>query len=539
MSKVAPNERMSQILPTVKCSDCGRDVHIRRLGDHLCSSAPPLPTLPIIPIFRNDQSKPGPIKSPAKSPPPSSPLSSPNNFKYDNNYGNNYSSEMVGSVTPPYYPGMARDLRRPSAYEDTHQRTQQPLRARSPLDNYHDDGSGNYRPNNTSNTSINSLRAGNLPNQNPGSLSSHYNNSLPYDQRNNNQSPVRTEDNSPKSPPFRSDPSRSNNGSRDDIGSGYHGDDRYKPGEPLSPRTRKESLGNILSGNKNKSGSVKAGGGALDSLMADLMNSMQDINDDEGIGATGTDNSCSACHEEFDYRDDVTTVGNKASRASNVDSVGLLLILIKIHLNMKATFTVNAIIIDRPIQPGTKSIKALGKYYHPGHLKCYHCYEPVDEKTGCKEHQGRVYCRADFKTLFLPKCRGCNKPVEKEAVSALDGKLQGKWHLDCFGCHTCHRPFPDNTFYVFENAPYCKRHYHQLNNSLCRTCDDPIEGPCAQTIENWRFHPPCFRCHVCRCPITDVYYMLERHIYCEEHIQQLQRQRNIRAEKRRTQFGQV
>lgn len=61
---------------------------------------------------------------------------------------------------------------------------------------------------------------------------------------------------------------------------------------------------------------------------------------------------------------------------------------------------------------------------------------------------------------------------------------------------TCHRPFPDDTFYVFDSSPYCKHHYHQLNNSLCRTCDYPIEGPCAQTIENWRFHPPCFCCQV-------------------------------------------
>lgn len=42
-------ERISQILPTVKCSDCGRDVQIRRLGDHLCSRQPPVPTIPIIP----------------------------------------------------------------------------------------------------------------------------------------------------------------------------------------------------------------------------------------------------------------------------------------------------------------------------------------------------------------------------------------------------------------------------------------------------------------------------------------------------------
>lgn len=45
---MATSERISQILPTVKCSDCGKDVEIRRLGDHLCSSQPPIPALPIL-----------------------------------------------------------------------------------------------------------------------------------------------------------------------------------------------------------------------------------------------------------------------------------------------------------------------------------------------------------------------------------------------------------------------------------------------------------------------------------------------------------
>ncbi|KAG1104017.1 hypothetical protein G6F42_017144 [Rhizopus arrhizus] len=48
-------ERISQILPTVKCSDCGRDVLIRRLGDHLCTSQPPVPSLPIIPQAKASQ----------------------------------------------------------------------------------------------------------------------------------------------------------------------------------------------------------------------------------------------------------------------------------------------------------------------------------------------------------------------------------------------------------------------------------------------------------------------------------------------------
>lgn len=44
--------RMSQILPTVKCSDCGRQVELRKLAIHLCSSVPPVPSFPNTRGFR-------------------------------------------------------------------------------------------------------------------------------------------------------------------------------------------------------------------------------------------------------------------------------------------------------------------------------------------------------------------------------------------------------------------------------------------------------------------------------------------------------
>ncbi|KAI9356695.1 hypothetical protein BD770DRAFT_322846, partial [Pilaira anomala] len=146
-------------------------------------------------------------------------------------------------------------------------------------------------------------------------------------------------------------------------------------------------------------------------------------------------------------------------------------------MNTKVNCIVREIFMcDKAILPTIAPIKALGKFFHPGHIKCYHCLVHLDDRTGWKEYQGRVYCRSDFKALFLPKCKSCHGTIEKNAVSAMDGKLNGKWHLECFGCHTCHRPFPDNTFYVFDDLPYCKRHYHELNNSLCRQCCEPIEG---------------------------------------------------------------
>lgn len=38
--------RMSQLLPTVKCSNCNRPVPLAELGDHICAAPPPVPTLP-------------------------------------------------------------------------------------------------------------------------------------------------------------------------------------------------------------------------------------------------------------------------------------------------------------------------------------------------------------------------------------------------------------------------------------------------------------------------------------------------------------
>jgi hypothetical protein len=43
---VQQDTRISQLLPSVKCSDCGEMVEFRRLGEHLCQAAPAVPTLP-------------------------------------------------------------------------------------------------------------------------------------------------------------------------------------------------------------------------------------------------------------------------------------------------------------------------------------------------------------------------------------------------------------------------------------------------------------------------------------------------------------
>lgn len=97
--------------------------------------------------------------------------------------------------------------------------------------------------------------------------------------------------------------------------------------------------------------------------------------------------------------------------------------------------------------------------------------------------QDKPLCASCY-TERLPRCRACARPIEGRAVSSSDGKVAGKYHQACFACATCAAPFPDGEFYVYEQRPYCQRHYHALNGSLCANahCDDPIEGPCVSLV---------------------------------------------------------
>ena len=93
-------------------------------------------------------------------------------------------------------------------------------------------------------------------------------------------------------------------------------------------------------------------------------------------------------------------------------------------------------------------------------------------------------------------CRGCGELIFGKSVSSADGRLTGRYHKSCFVCKTCKEPFQTTDFYVISNHPYCARHYHQLNHSLCTTCDRGIEGQYLETEVKQKYHPDCFTCQV-------------------------------------------
>ncbi|KAJ3725748.1 hypothetical protein FB446DRAFT_751956 [Lentinula raphanica] len=141
------------------------------------------------------------------------------------------------------------------------------------------------------------------------------------------------------------------------------------------------------------------------------------------------------------------------------------------------------------------------------------------------EKKGKsVLCESCWKNMYLPKCRRCNRPIEKQAVSSSDGQLKGKYHKDCFNCFTCNKPFPDKVFYVYDGRPLCKYHYHEANESLCAaaTCGQPIEGPCAVSHTGDKYHPEHLTCEwdgypKCEVRLNGEYWELEGRMLCERH----------------------
>ncbi|MCJ1271611.1 hypothetical protein MMC22_011513 [Lobaria immixta] len=115
------------------------------------------------------------------------------------------------------------------------------------------------------------------------------------------------------------------------------------------------------------------------------------------------------------------------------------------------------------------------------------------------------------------KCRGCQELIHGKSVSSADGRLTGRYHKRCFVCTTCKEPFRTADFYILDNQPYCGKHYHVLNGSMCMSCDRGIEGQYLETELKQKFHPSCFTCQNCRGMLHDEYYEMNGKTYCERH----------------------
>lgn len=113
-------------------------------------------------------------------------------------------------------------------------------------------------------------------------------------------------------------------------------------------------------------------------------------------------------------------------------------------------------------------------------------------------------------------CRKCNDAITGKSISSADGRLTGRYHKACFVCTTCFEPFQTAEFYVHDDRPYCKYHYHKINGSLCGSCQDGIEGQYLEDESTKKFHVNCFRCGDCKVVLRDGYFEVDGRAYCEK-----------------------
>lgn len=113
-----------------------------------------------------------------------------------------------------------------------------------------------------------------------------------------------------------------------------------------------------------------------------------------------------------------------------------------------------------------------------------------------------------------PSCRGCGSEISGRSVKAADDSLTGRYHKECFTCHTCSTPL-DEVCYIMHDRPYCAYHYHDLNHSLCHTCGLGIEGAYVETDAERKHHVDCFVCETCGRRLTDCHFEVQGRCYCE------------------------
>lgn len=106
-------------------------------------------------------------------------------------------------------------------------------------------------------------------------------------------------------------------------------------------------------------------------------------------------------------------------------------------------------------------------------------------------------------------CRTCGLAIVTKGVySKKPGELSGQWHKKCFKCTDCDIIFNKLIpCYILNDMPYCQKHYHENNNSICKVCNKFIEGECLENDKKERYHVNCLRCFICKKTITQDYFI--------------------------------
>lgn len=115
-------------------------------------------------------------------------------------------------------------------------------------------------------------------------------------------------------------------------------------------------------------------------------------------------------------------------------------------------------------------VQAVGKNWHPDCFRCAGCGRPIT--TGEFLHKyGKPYHADCYQQKFAPRCAGCGELIDGHSIRA----LRKHWHPEHFVCAHCGRPI-EGSFFIHQGKPYCKEDYKALFAEKCARCGAVISG---------------------------------------------------------------
>jgi len=158
-------------------------------------------------------------------------------------------------------------------------------------------------------------------------------------------------------------------------------------------------------------------------------------------------------------------------------------------------------------------MQALGKSYHTSCFVCTNCGESLGTGT-FYQTDGNPNCQRCYEALFCARCGHCDQPIQGSCINAL-GK---KWHVNCFICSQCLRPFGTNPFFERDSNPFCEACFQGIFCSRCAGCDQPIKGDTVNACGK-QWHPEHFACTHCKKTFgSSPYFEHNGMPYCQLHF---------------------
>nr|CAB3263408.1 LIM domain-binding protein 3-like [Phallusia mammillata] len=161
-------------------------------------------------------------------------------------------------------------------------------------------------------------------------------------------------------------------------------------------------------------------------------------------------------------------------------------------------------------------LTAQGKNWHPEEFVCSspNCRRPLKD-CGFIEEKGGRYCSGCYERYFAQSCGKCNKKIVGEVMHALNQV----WHVTCFVCTACQKPFRDGVFHMENDKPYCVEDFNRLFSTMCKGCGYPIDaGDHYVEAIKAQWHESCFTCTVCHCDLKNAgFYAVNDKPVCSNH----------------------